>query len=46
MKTELNVANSLVLNRLAGRSKNNYEIVPGFNKKTTVLASAISILKQ
>ncbi|EBC4425860.1 molybdopterin-binding protein, partial [Salmonella enterica] len=23
MKTELNVANSLVLNRLAGRSKNN-----------------------
>ncbi|EAB3933875.1 molybdopterin-binding protein, partial [Salmonella enterica subsp. enterica serovar Give] len=41
MKTELNVANSLVLNRLAGRSKNNNEIVPGFNKKTTVLASAI-----
>ncbi|EAA8237030.1 molybdopterin-binding protein, partial [Salmonella enterica] len=36
MKTELNVANSLVLNRLAGRSKNNNEIVPGFNKKTTV----------
>ncbi|MFV7411571.1 hypothetical protein ACNPGQ_14230 [Salmonella enterica subsp. enterica serovar Give] len=33
MKTELNVANSLVLNRLAGRSKNNNEIVPGFNKK-------------
>ncbi|EAB4104300.1 molybdopterin-binding protein, partial [Salmonella enterica] len=28
MKTELNVANSLVLNRLAGRSKNNNEIVP------------------
>ncbi|EAQ3240282.1 molybdopterin-binding protein, partial [Salmonella enterica] len=27
MKTELNVANSLVLNRLAGRSKNNNEIV-------------------
>ncbi|EAP2896219.1 molybdopterin-binding protein, partial [Salmonella enterica] len=26
MKTELNVANSLVLNRLAGRSKNNNEI--------------------
>ncbi|EAN6476150.1 molybdopterin-binding protein, partial [Salmonella enterica] len=25
MKTELNVANSLVLNRLAGRSKNNNE---------------------
>ncbi|EAP9801256.1 molybdopterin-binding protein, partial [Salmonella enterica] len=23
MKTELNIANSLVLNRLAGRSKNN-----------------------
>ncbi|EBP8690685.1 molybdopterin-binding protein, partial [Salmonella enterica] len=29
MKTELNVANSRVLNRLAGRSKNNNEIVPG-----------------
>ncbi|EAP4847142.1 molybdopterin-binding protein, partial [Salmonella enterica] len=28
MKTELNIANSLVLNRLAGRSKNNNEIVP------------------
>ncbi|EAM2231906.1 molybdopterin-binding protein, partial [Salmonella enterica] len=28
MKTELNVANSLVLNRLTGRSKNNNEIVP------------------
>ncbi|EBD0555090.1 molybdopterin-binding protein, partial [Salmonella enterica] len=26
MKTELNIANSLVLNRLAGRSKNNNEI--------------------
>ncbi|ECK5033572.1 molybdopterin-binding protein, partial [Salmonella enterica] len=25
MKTELNVANSRVLNRLAGRSKNNNE---------------------
>ncbi|EAW2504413.1 molybdopterin-binding protein [Salmonella enterica subsp. enterica] len=46
MRTELNVANSLVLNLLAGRSKNNNDIVPGFNKKTTLLASAISRLKQ
>lgn len=36
MKTELNVANSLVLNRLAGRSKNNNEIVPGFNKNNGI----------
>ncbi|EBH9038681.1 molybdopterin-binding protein [Salmonella enterica subsp. indica serovar 11:b:e,n,x] len=35
MRIELNVAHSLVLNLLAGRSKNNNEIVPGYNKKTT-----------
>lgn len=45
MKIEFNVVNSLVLNCLVGRSKNNNEIVSGFNKKIMVLVFVILIFK-